>query len=171
MLSDLMEETLQRLKLSASETPDALKTPVDRALANFPLPPELRDHVYQYLLDGAFVNNSAKPTTGSNASVSNAALGRRHIYDFSTSILAVNQQIHAEALQLLRERNIFVLITYQWHGFASLLRSFGVPIVRDNCKAVQKFKHHSLRLHFKASTKNGLYLHTDEGGRPTISQI
>lgn len=69
--------------------------------ANFPLPHELRDHIYSYLLD-------AKHTRIKRAHIGDRA------YKFHTNILGVNRQIHDEAEEYLYKHNVFVVISHQF---------------------------------------------------------
>jgi hypothetical protein len=69
--------------------------------ANFPLPRELRDHIYSYLLD-------AKHTKVKRARV------RDRAYKFHTNILGVNRQIHDEAEEYLYKHNTFVVVSHHF---------------------------------------------------------
>lgn len=83
---------------TTSHTHDsAIETP----RANFPLPRELRDHIYSYLLD-------AKHTR-----IKRARIGDR-AYKFHTGILGVNREIHDEAEEYLYKHNVFVVISHQF---------------------------------------------------------
>ncbi|KAI5357927.1 hypothetical protein Slin15195_G062550 [Septoria linicola] len=76
--------------------------PAGPPLSNFPLPRELRDGIYQYLLAGDYVRAERKPMRPAPDF---------RAFSFHTNILAMNKEIHREASELLAKRNIFVGIT------------------------------------------------------------
>lgn len=92
----------EQLAVKPSHAHDsAIETP----RANFPLPRELRDHIYSYLLD-------AKHTR-----IKRARIGDR-AYTFHTSILGVNREVHDEAEEYLYKHNVFVVISHQFSDAA-----------------------------------------------------
>ncbi|KAK4544726.1 hypothetical protein LTR36_003975 [Oleoguttula mirabilis] len=93
--------------------------------ANLPIPRELRDQVYGYLLSGEYAKDGAT-------------------YHFHTNVLAVNKQIHAEAEEYLYKHNVFVVVSYKWPFFEPTLLSLA-PIVAST--HVGRMTHHSLRVH------------------------
>lgn len=127
------------------------------ALPNFPVPRELRDQIYGYLLDSAYTR-VIRPDDG---------LGYDYMYDeedygrytiqaykFHTNILAVNLTIHDEAEEYLYKNNVFIVASLEWPSFATSW--FGgmqmVPLV--NAKHVARMQHHSLRLQFTPTLKD-----------------
>lgn len=117
------------------------------ALPNLPLPRELRDQIYGYLLDSAYTRVK-RPEDGLDEHNKYYTL---QSYKFETAILAVNREIHGEAEEYLYKNNIFIVASLAWPGFAT--GEFGgmlwVPLV--NAKNVAKMKHYTLRLHFTPS--------------------
>jgi hypothetical protein len=101
------------------------------------LPPELRDHVYSFLLDGTKVQYT--PETGflredSKATHSNHYnnwFGRAHTYDFDMSIMDVCTTLTAEAKQFLYWQNNFVLVRFTMPGFLKAISLWEVPIVTE----------------------------------------
>ena len=78
---------IQRLAIDDQQTaaPSHTHAPkIELPRENFPLPRELRDHIYSYLLDAK------------HARIIRANAGDR-AYNFNTEILGVNRQIHSEA--------------------------------------------------------------------------
>lgn len=104
---------------------------------NFPLPKELRDHIYSYLLDGATVKYDKSPGTTA--------------YDFDTAIMAVNSELHAETTEYLYRKNTFVVVSYNWADLEQLISFYNVPHVTS--KSAARMKHHSLRMHFGSTYK------------------
>lgn len=93
----------------ANTTSSARNVPGVQLRDNFPLPRELRDYIYSYLLD-------SKHTRIKRAHVGDRA------YKFHTSILGVNRQMHDEAEEYLYKHNTFIVISHQ----------FSVNDVRDS---------------------------------------
>ncbi|KAF1984786.1 hypothetical protein K402DRAFT_395481 [Aulographum hederae CBS 113979] len=107
--------------------------PSEQPLASFPIPIELRNQIYSYLLKSDSVRVQEK--------------GKRHSYKFQTSILAVNKAIHDEAQEYLYKNNCFVVVSYRWVNLPKDLATFCVPVVTETKAA--KMKEHSLRIHFE----------------------
>lgn len=114
------------------------------ALPNLPLPRELRDQIYGYLLDSTYtrvIRHNDNP-------IDNDAYHTSQAYKFHTNILAVNHAIHDEAEEYLYKNNIFIVASFEWPKFAT--GQFGgmiwTPLVNTN--HVVRMRHHSLRLHF-----------------------
>lgn len=114
------------------------------ALPNLPLPRELRDQIYGYLLDSAYTR-VIRPDDGLD---DYDDYYTSQAYKFHTNILAVNRAIHDEAEEYLYKNNTFIVASFEWPGFAT--GPFGgmiwTPLV--NARHVAKMQHHSLRLHF-----------------------
>jgi hypothetical protein len=119
---------------------------VDMPRPNFPLPRELRDKIYEYLLDSKYARIKRKFDGRQCDTARDNNLTGPRAYQFHTNILAVNQEIHNESKELLYKRNIFVVISYQWpqlnHGRGGL---YWIPIVSD--KHIAKMTLHSVRIH------------------------
>lgn len=135
--------------LAVSDTP-----PPPPPRPNFPLPRELRDQIYGYLLDNKYTR--VKRTYDPDSDQANSENGLT-AYHFHTNILGVNHAIHDEAEKLLYERNVFVVASYTCPQFSSVIRS--LKYVRMvSMKHVARMKHHSLRIHFKGNNVS-----TDQG--------
>jgi len=120
----------EQLAVKPSHAHDsAIETP----RANSPLPRELRDHIYSYLLD-------AKHTR-----IKRARIGDR-AYKFHTSILGVNREVHDEAEEYLYKHNVFVVISHQFSDAAIRASASGALWVGQ----LQEpgFVHRSLDLYF-----------------------
>jgi hypothetical protein len=137
---------------------------------NFPLPRELRDHIYSYLLDSVYT----RVTRLRDAKSVDDRAGQG--YQFHTSILGVNHAIHDEgqcintllfgfrrillilrkAEDYLHKNNVFVVASFEWPDFDAVengrptySQQLISPIVTD--KHAARMKQHTLRLHI---TKN-----------------
>lgn len=131
--------------MSALAVSEAPQPPSPRP--NFPLPRELRDQIYGYLLDNQYTRVERMYNPDSKQAYTEYGLTAYH---FHTNILGVNHAIHDEAEKLLYERNVFVVASYTCPKFSSLIRSLKfVPIV--STKHVARMKHHSLRIHFRVN--------------------
>lgn len=145
----------QRLNISDS-TDDAGTRP---AQVNFPLPRELRDQIYGYLLRHEHVHEDPWPqrTPRKKRKLSEKA-GREdslaHTYHFHTNILATNHTIRSEALEVLQTNN-FVVVSHRWSGASYLKHEAHVPIVTENQTDVANFQHHVLRVHYEAPPSLG----------------
>jgi hypothetical protein len=115
-------------------------------LSSLPLPRELRDMIYGYLLDG---DHTRIQRTCYQVNQQQSLDGNRtgpKAYHFHTNILAVNHEIHKEAEELLYKRNTFVVISYRWPSFGEERGgTYWVPIVSN--EHVDRMKLHSLRIH------------------------
>ena len=115
------------------------------ALPNLPIPRELRDQIYGYLLNSTYTR---VVRSGRDNDENYEEYHTFQAYKFETAILAVNRQIHNEAEEYLYKNNVFIVASLEWPRFATGLFSgmLWVPIV--NTKNVSKMKHHTMRLHF-----------------------
>lgn len=104
---------------------------------NFPLPRELRDQIYGYLLHHEYTEHSKYPESKDVELPSS--------YKFHTSILAVNTQIGEEATEVLRS-NDFVRVTTNWADDKNL-KALEVPFVCDLAHRNDHFDH--LRIDYK----------------------
>jgi hypothetical protein len=110
-------------------------------LLNFPLPRELRDKIYGYLLDGDYTRLERQTHAEYCEDFQ-----KDNAYHFYTNILGVNRIIRQEAEELLYKRNVFVVVSYQWPGiFHRTVSLFWMPMVSR--KYAAKMKCHSLRIH------------------------
>jgi hypothetical protein len=85
---------------------------VNTRLLNFPLPRELRDHIYGYLLHSDYTRVVRERTTGP---ANGEGPFSRQAYKFHTNILAVNKVIHHETEEYLYKNNVFVVASAEWH--------------------------------------------------------
>jgi hypothetical protein len=123
---------------------------VNARLPNFPVPRELRDQIYGYLLHSDYtrVPRVREPKT-------DAVDGpyTTQAYRFQTNILAVNKAIHKESEEYLYKNNVFVVVSAEWlpHDIVQLpsislfSANFWTPLITET-KAV-KMRHHSVRMH------------------------
>ncbi|KAM0712048.1 hypothetical protein Q7P37_011142 [Cladosporium fusiforme] len=147
--------------MSAVSMSDAPRLP----RPNFPLPRELRDQIYGYLLDNQYTR--LERTFHSAADKAPSERGCK-TYHFHTNILAVNREIHDEAEKLLYERNIFVVVSCQFPALVPAVRStVYFPVVTET--HASRMRHHSLRVHLKA---HGPAANTVlEGDKPPRTQV
>lgn len=121
-------------------------TSINAPRPNFPLPRELRDQIYGYLLDSSCTrvprrygqvhsqHNFKRDRTGPKA------------YHFHTSILAVDRAIHDEAEELIYKSNTFVVVSYQWPSLGKERGDLLCTPIMSN-KHVARMSLHSLRIH------------------------
>ncbi|KAI7286924.1 hypothetical protein KC345_g912 [Hortaea werneckii] len=125
-------------------------TPPQRV--NLPLPRELRDQIYGYLLHHEYTEYKWYP----GSSAQDAKLPSA--YKFHTSILAVNTQIREEATEVLRS-NEFVQMTTNW-SIDEDVKALEVPIVCDLAHRNNHFDH--LRIDYKLHVKSLTVPHDQE---------
>jgi hypothetical protein len=114
---------------------------------NFPLPRELRDQIYQYLLHSDYTRVERKRKHPNGTGETNYLFERKG-YKFHTNVLAVNSAIHDEAQDYLYKNNIFVIASADWldaSGGSFFTVNSYLPIVTESKAA--RMKHHSLRMH------------------------
>ena len=115
-------------------------------LPNFPLPRELRDKIYGYLLDGDYTRLERPATRSNTAEEFQDSVKTDNAYNFHTNVLAVNRTIHKETEELLYKRNIFVVVSYQWPDMLYPTEgSFWLLTVSK--KHTARMTRHSLRIH------------------------
>jgi hypothetical protein len=121
-------------------------------LPNFPLPRELRDMIYEYLLDGDYTRiQRTCYEVNQQQNLDGNRTGPK-AYHFHTNILAVNHAIHKEAEEVLYKRNTFVVVSYQWPSFGKERGgTYWVPIVSN--EHVARMKLHSLRIHVSSGSQ------------------
>ena len=169
--SEQLAQSLQTLSLSDQAGKKAKQI---APRTNFPLPRELRDEIFGYLLHHEHVREKPYyariPSERSKVSsewmldCKTSTLMRvqlcdnnkrenssAYTYHFHTNILAVNKQIRDEALRTLRS-NRFIVVSYLWPGLATLKHNIGVPIVTESPAHVARFDQHVLHIHCRAPT-------------------
>jgi hypothetical protein len=128
---------------------NVISTTADLQLPNFPIPRELRDQIYGYLLHSDYVRVARERKTAPGGGEEPFS---RQAYKFHTNILAVNKTIHDEAEEYLYKNNVFVVASAEWHEMAFwpgqwlLTRNMWTPTITE--KGAAKMRHHSVRLHF-----------------------
>jgi hypothetical protein len=129
-------------------------------LPNFPIPRELRDHIYGYLLNSKYTRVARERKMASDGG---KGPFNRQAYRFHTNILAVNKTVHEEAEDYLYKNNYFVVASAEWHetgfwpGEWLFTRNMWTPTITE--KRAAKMRHHSVRLHFtKGQTAKSNYL-------------
>ncbi|KAK5136672.1 hypothetical protein LTR08_002325 [Meristemomyces frigidus] len=98
---------------------------------NFPLPRELRDEIYGYLLSSEYAKDGMT-------------------YNFHTSIMAVNHALHDETEEYLYKNNVFVVFSCNWEHFVPTGFSC-LPLVAT--KNVGRMEHHSSHFHLGIEKK------------------
>lgn len=145
------DAAVSELDLSALSIPAPDTIPSNNAdlrLTNFPIPRELRDQIYSYLLHSDYTRVVREPV-----GILDRIHGpfKRQGYRFHTNILAVNKNIYKESQEYLYKNNTFVVASAEWHldgfppGESLLTSNFWTPVVTGTHAA--KMRHHSLRLH------------------------
>ena len=117
MLTGSLDLFAKMEKLAIESKHDESATVVARR-PNFPLPPELRDEIYYYLLR----HEHAGPCFPAADSL------RVQAYTFHVGILAVNKEISEEATKILRSNN-FIKVSANWLYLVSQSRMHGIPLV------------------------------------------
>jgi hypothetical protein len=147
--------TTELSNMSVSELPPKLP--------NFPLPRELRDKIYGYLLDGDYTRSERPTTPSQTMSEFQRHVAEDNAYQFHTNILMVNRTIHQETEELLYKRNIFVVVSYQWPDMLFVTDgSFWLLTVSK--KHTARMTRHSLRIHASPGT-NALAESASQTGR------
>lgn len=117
----------------------AVHLPSTKPKANFPLPRELRDQIYSYLLSSGFVKHTPTRSDATQSHEFDICESTAHAYSFGTGILAVSRDIAREAKEYLYKNNTFVLVEYECSGFSVALHNGDVPIVAD--RKIESFGH------------------------------
>ncbi|KAK4547035.1 hypothetical protein LTR36_001256 [Oleoguttula mirabilis] len=155
MESTITKLTAATLSLAIPDSNDSTSHTPPRP--NFPLPAEIRDQVYGYLLHHQHTKTAPyherDVTTRSEYSIkTNREKNTAHTYQYHPAILATNRQINQEAREVLAS-NHFVVVSIDWDGLEQAKHYHSVPIVCEEQKAVAKFKDHHLRVHVQHSFK------------------
>ena len=175
------------------DTANATLTQLSPRLPNLPLPRELRDHIWGYLLYHKNVHEEPyhKRSASARSKVRRTGCELHHIHlstatdplvvrfpkkthvqrvvrTLSTSILpsfAVNHQISKEASKVLRS-NDFVIISHKAPLYTYHKHYFSLPIVSETPKSLICMKIHNLRVHVQGSKQS-----LDQSGTsPTTKQ-
>ena len=100
------------------------------------LPRELRDYIYEYLLDHTWVKyEPCDPRFESKQPHSKLywkAGGRAPTYDFSMALTHVDKWTSIEAFRCFEKSNTFILVEYNMPQFEAFIHMFDVPIVTNN---------------------------------------
>lgn len=132
--------------------PDGDQTKTVPKRANLPLPRELRDQIYGYLLNHDSVRGPRfSDVRGSQDSGDDRPRSESLActYCFHIQVLNINQQVRDEALEIL-SCNRFIIVSYVWPELAKIHHQFSVPIVTEHPTHVARFKHHVMRIHIQA---------------------
>lgn len=117
------------LKIPTSRRTRPTEDPFKRK--NFPLPFELREQVYCYLVGGALYDPK---------DLGNLRHSTRK-YQFSTGIFSVNHAVNKEATAVMRRENVIISIKHQTHELHPLLQTL-TPILATGIirtKSLQQF--------------------------------
>lgn len=127
-------------------TADLSTMDISARLSNLPVPRELRDMIYTYLLNSDYTRVPRKYDEVSEQQNLEHNQPGPKAYHFHTNILAVNHEIHTEAEELLYKENTFVVVSYKWPSLGKVRGGLlWVPIVSK--QNASKMKLHSLRIH------------------------
>ncbi|KAK3715082.1 hypothetical protein LTR37_007292 [Vermiconidia calcicola] len=153
--NEITDLTLGGLKVA--DAADVVVKVIGPPMANFPLPRELRDQIYGYLLHHEHVLDKPYDTRSEDQrSKYSESFGRdassANTYRFHPSILAVNREMHEEAKQVLLS-NHFIVVSHIWPEMAEYKHWLGVTIVTENQAHIAKFRHHVVR--FPAQARPG----------------
>ncbi|KAK3071568.1 hypothetical protein LTR53_008376 [Teratosphaeriaceae sp. CCFEE 6253] len=130
---------------------------------NFPLPRELRDMIYSYLLHHEYVQappyyNRDPAARSERSELSYRRISTAHTFQYHVNILRVNRQISIEASKALT-LNHFVLVTAQWDRLLDIAKHlYDLPVVSEDPQAIAQFTHHHLRVHIAKPTPPHVYL-------------
>ncbi|CZT23080.1 uncharacterized protein RCC_08790 [Ramularia collo-cygni] len=126
---------------TSSDMATLSKPPPRPLMRNFPLPRELRDHIYGYLLHADHAPHNNIPITHLPAT---PTFGRP--YSFSLEILRVNKKVGGEARETLHTPNTFITITTQYSILVGILQDVQFPCVVVSNDELGRFKHASMHV-------------------------
>ena len=118
---------------------------------NFPLPRELRDKIYSYLLDGDHTRLERPVNRSEGLAEIKTYIQDGNAYRFHTNILMVNHAIHIEAEELLYKRNVFVVVSWQWPDMLDMTEGW-FWLLTVSKKYVARMTRHSSRIHVSPGT-------------------
>ena len=105
----------------------------------FPVPRELRDAIYKYLLHADYCEvPNVKQRAGNEPP--------QPSHKFHTNLLCTSKTILEEAAPILYGENSFVAVSHKSPTFFFMLNMMNVPIVSHH--GLTAIKHHRLRVHF-----------------------
>lgn len=117
------------------------------ALPNLPIPRELRDQIYGYLLDSTYTRVARYPDGFDDTKDSFTPSS----YKFHPQILAVNRTIHDEAEEYLYKNNLFIVASFDWPSFIQAQQRGAVSDMvwsrLVNTRHMAKMRHHTVRIH------------------------
>lgn len=131
-LHSVLNPALPAFRMAEHKTSSGKETAISKRppSVNFPLPRELRDEIYGYLL---------LPVKGS----------RKH--RFHTNHLAVNRTVHGETEEHLYHNNDFVAVSFEWRWWKDAALGQLPPlewISHVSQNHVARMRYHNMRLHF-----------------------
>lgn len=110
--------------------------------ANLPLPRELRDQVWGYLLLHEHVHAELyrdRPTGGIASEENRRHISRAHTFKFEVNVLATNRRIHEECSKVLNSNN-FVMVSYKLPRIGVEKHIYSLPVVTENQAHCARFK-------------------------------
>ncbi|KAK3723014.1 hypothetical protein LTR37_002160 [Vermiconidia calcicola] len=140
--------------LSVTDATDVVKKVVGPPIPNFPLPRELRDQIYAYLLNHQHVSEMpyytrSKDQRGKCSESLERDISTANTYRFHPSILAVNGEMSEESKQVLLSNN-FIVVSHICPALAYFKHRLGLTIVTENQAHIARFRHHVMRFHVQA---------------------
>ncbi|KAI5362565.1 hypothetical protein Slin15195_G062210 [Septoria linicola] len=123
-----------------------LSAPPRPPMINFPLPQELRDEIYGYLLDADAVKTSSNTHESFNADVRRISDPEIRSYHFQCQISRLNKTIKQDARRYLLSHNSFVRIDYDLPCLKYWSLVLDVPMVTAH--GLSSFEHLSYVVDF-----------------------
>lgn len=117
---------------------------------DFPLPTELKDMIYGYLLHHE--HTKAAPYAAEDRSRTSRNLNTSHTFRYHPSILATNRRIKHGASKVLASNHL-VVVSYECDGLDQAKHAHDLPIICEDQGAVAKFNGHVLRVHIRHWSK------------------
>lgn len=166
-----MEDATTALKaMSITQQPKTSTTAAARSdvapRANFPLPRELRDHIFGYLLDAEEVmaasygdlkcRDAIGTATAEDATPGSRNESMAHTYNFHPDILAVNMAIYKEAADIFY-KNDFIVVKHAWPKLKAIKHQHDLPIVSECPNQVcESMAHAALVLYMRHPEPDGV---------------
>lgn len=119
-------------------------------LRNFPLPRELRDQIYRYLLK----SSDLPDVTRRERKNSNCRLYNARSYKYWAGILRVNKTIGHEAREILYGDNTFMTVSTQHRPLLLELKCLQHPSVLISEPQMLRFRHSSMHVDIKLLTED-----------------
>ncbi len=138
--------------LALAPTSQPLRPSNSTPKINLPLPRELRDQIWGYLLIHKHVHEPVYVSKVDSATDKPGIQSVNHAgtYSFQTSILATNKTIKSEADEVL-DANRFIVISYDWVLMSRWLHTFDCPVITESKAQIARFQRHVLRIHLAGS--------------------